>query len=327
MSDNENQISDLAGISKPLTKLIDCVFNTIGLVIGPLITVSQAKADAKKISLLSEAISNNSNLPIIYQDERVTIDNRNADELTNRAMNHMISQSILNQKNIDAVLGNAIAELANETEASDDPVDNDWIYRFFNSVADISDENMQKLWGMLLAGEVIQPGSFSLRTIERLRTMNKHEAVSFAKMSEFVFRLDEEDILFIPSMELGAFSIDNTANITSIYENFGITNSMLLSLEECGLLEIKLLGSVDKKLSYGDTIHYSYGDKKITITAISELNIDFAAYSLTNSGKELYRIINPKFHIDFFNSIVDIWKTSLSDFRDNKQDSIQIEII
>ena len=41
--------------------------------------------------------------------------------------------------------------------------------RFFDAVGNVSNEELQKLWGKVLAGEMQQPGSCSLRTMEVIR--------------------------------------------------------------------------------------------------------------------------------------------------------------
>jgi len=52
----------------------------------------------------------------------------------------------------------------------------DWFVRFFEDAGNISDEKMQEIWAKVLAGEIKQPGSFSLRTLEVLRNLSSDEA-------------------------------------------------------------------------------------------------------------------------------------------------------
>ena len=74
--------------------------------------------------------------------------------------------------NIDNVTQIAAEQLSQEDFVSEEPVEEDWTTRFFNIVEDISDEEMQRLWGKILAGEVKQPKSYSLRTLELLKKIN-----------------------------------------------------------------------------------------------------------------------------------------------------------
>lgn len=57
----------------------------------------------------------------------------------------------------------------------------DWFIRFFDSVGNISNAEMQNLWARILAGEIHNHGTFSLRTLETLRNMNQEEAILFKK--------------------------------------------------------------------------------------------------------------------------------------------------
>ena len=73
-------------------------------------------------------------------------------------------------------------EISNEGGILKEKVDPNWGKRFFNIAQDISDENMQELWSKILAGEISQPGSFSLRSLEVLKNMSQKEAILFRKL-------------------------------------------------------------------------------------------------------------------------------------------------
>lgn len=85
------------------------------------------------------------------------------------------------QLNIEHVVRDAAEELKDETEFSEEPVDDDWTARFFNDVQDVSSERMRKLWAKVLAGEVKKPGAFSWRTLQVLRNLGGNEAVLFQR--------------------------------------------------------------------------------------------------------------------------------------------------
>jgi hypothetical protein len=91
------------------------------------------------------------------------------------------------QRNLVTIVSKA-AEEASETPddtVSDRPVDDDWFARWLSGAEDVSDEQMQQLWARILAGEVRQPNTFSLRTVEFLRTLSPSEANSIAKLAPF----------------------------------------------------------------------------------------------------------------------------------------------
>ena len=87
--------------------------------------------------------------------------------------------------NVQAIVGQAIEQMPEQVP--DTPVDHDWTARFFDDAKDVSNEEMQKLWAKLLAGEVESPGCVSLRTLSILRNMTQKEAELFARAVNYSF--------------------------------------------------------------------------------------------------------------------------------------------
>lgn len=69
-------------------------------------------------------------------------------------------------------------------------VSQDWANRFFTIVEDISDNDLQDLWANILAGEVKQPKSYSLRTLDLLRNVTSDEAELFLTASKLYVAQD-----------------------------------------------------------------------------------------------------------------------------------------
>ena len=70
--------------------------------------------------------------------------------------------------------------------------------RFINSVEDISSENMQKLWGKILAGEILEPSTFSYKTLECMRNLSKKDAELFERLCKTVI----EDSFIISDLNI-----------------------------------------------------------------------------------------------------------------------------
>lgn len=87
--------------------------------------------------------------------------------------------------NVKSVIENARSHFRDGEKVSDKAVNPDWTARFLNIVEDISDETLRELWSRILAGEVKQPNSFSLRTMDLLRNITKEEAELFIKAAKF----------------------------------------------------------------------------------------------------------------------------------------------
>lgn len=102
----------------------------------------------------------------------------------------------------------------------------DWFLRFFEAAGNISSEDMQFLWGKVLAGEIRNPGNFSLRAIETLRNMTAREALIFKRVSRLI--LSETDG--------SKFLFYDTDDDDELNERYGIFSSDILLMDECGLL-------------------------------------------------------------------------------------------
>jgi hypothetical protein len=201
-----------------------------------------------------------------------------------------VYQEVKKQQNIESVIDKAYEELEKEKEVSEEPVDKDWSFRFFQYVADICDEDMQKIWGKILAGEVKQPRSCSLRTLERVRSISKPEAELFTKISTLV--MQNGDTFFIP-------------NEKTLYEKYGIKFSDFLNINDCGLIDTT--PTVLLSLTLQKNEQNSVYNKQIVgmFSPTKEvMKIELQAFPLTEAGKQLYKILNlntdKNFAIDYF---------------------------
>lgn len=69
---------------------------------------------------------------------------------------------------------------------TEDEVNEDWVYRWRDAAGEVSSEDMQVLWGKVLAGEIRHPGAFSLRTLDFLRNLSSDEAKLIERLAQFV---------------------------------------------------------------------------------------------------------------------------------------------
>lgn len=150
----------------------------------------KALADAKsyEINTIGEAIRNNQDLPMSFNngDTSLSIDTTNTEQLIQRSNYRLQYQQARKEHNIESVIGKTVLELEDKTVESTDDVDEDWLNRFFNIVEDVSDEQLQSLWSRILAGEILQPHSYSLRLLEFLRNISKDELELILKIMPFI---------------------------------------------------------------------------------------------------------------------------------------------
>ena len=88
-------------------------------------------------------------------------------------------------------------------------MEDDWIASLFDKSRVVSDSEMQVLWARILAGEANVPGSYSMKTINILSSIDKTDAKAFAKLCAFVWVLElESEIEVVPLV------LDVTAEFT-----------------------------------------------------------------------------------------------------------------
>ncbi|QHB72083.1 DUF2806 domain-containing protein [Stenotrophomonas sp. 364] len=64
--------------------------------------------------------------------------------------------------------------------------DEDWLFRWRELAGQVSKEQVQELWGRVLAGEAVSPGTYSLRTLEFLRSISAADAALIEKVAPFM---------------------------------------------------------------------------------------------------------------------------------------------
>ena len=140
--------------------------------------------------------------------------------------------------------------------------------RFLNIAEEISDEEMQDIWGRVLAGEIKKPKSYSLRTLEVLRNISKEEAKLIIKVSNYINGNDyvcaEEDCLnIIDQATLGEIGVLCSDLIFRTY-----------TIPENGVLSYALNKYI-----------------KINIYASPHKEINITAKKLTQAGKEIMNLV------------------------------------
>ena len=226
------EIKDLVGLSDPLKKLIEVVSAGVGGLSKPYLIRKTADAKAYEIKTIAQAIKENQNdlKTIGFNEEKLSLMSLDDDSLKNnlslenRTQNRIEFKEQKRQKNIESITQQAAEDLESESVVSDDPVDEDWISRFFDYAEDISSEDMQGLWGRILAGEIKKPKSYSLRTLDILRNLSAEEAEVFIKFGSLAIRSG------------GTVFLLNIKNEKLLEEEYQLKFEERLLLEELGLL-------------------------------------------------------------------------------------------
>lgn len=284
------EIKDLAGLSEPLKKLIEVVSAGVGGLSKPYLIRKNADAKAYEIKVIAQAIKEHQQdlKSIGISDEKLSLMSLDYDSirselsLEDRTQNRVSFKEQKRQKNIESITQKAAQSLESEPEVSETPVEDDWITRFFDYAEDISNDNMQDLWGRILAGEVKKPKSYSLRTLDILRNLSAEEAEVFIKFGSLAI------------FSQGSTFLLNVSNETDLQKQYNFSFSERLLLEELGLLAandltfgIRKTDSSPAQIAFkvGDVIvlHEKYPDKP---------KQDLPILVFTKIGQELLKLIN-----------------------------------
>ena len=204
-----------------------------------------------------------------------------------------------------------------------DKQDMDWLLRFFDAVSTVSNEDMQELWARVLAGEIKQHGSFSLRTIETLHNMRKEEAELFQKASSLILtRIDNTRFIFddedLTPMSQNENPYGMASHLNSLNAGFGLDKREISILEECGLISISRKSytmQLDDRMKYNG---FLMDDSFLLIKkncADDEYHLEYKCYTLTSVAYELLTIMEaPKNH-KYLETLLEYYQKS-PDYRD-----------
>jgi uncharacterized repeat protein (TIGR03899 family) len=174
-------MEDIFGLGKSTDKILDAVGKALGALYHPYGTKREADAEAyRKLALgkaKTEVKAEEIRAIARAEADKTIILAKAKEELKERARKRKEIEELREQHNIDQVVQAAIN--TGTSSESTEEVDPDWMNSFFTFAKSVSTEHMQTLWGRVLAKEVGQPGSFSIRSLEILKRMTHREALSF----------------------------------------------------------------------------------------------------------------------------------------------------
>ncbi|MCK4739866.1 MAG: DUF2806 domain-containing protein, partial [Deltaproteobacteria bacterium] len=279
MSETNFSLVNLKALSKPATKLIEAVSSACGILFEPRRIRRKANADADATVILAKS-----------QVECRDIEVRASERLRKRELRR--------QENIENITSEAMKALP-ET-VSDEPIDEDWVYRFFDNCQDVGKEDMQYLWGKLLAGEVSKPGTYSMLTLSVVKNLSVEDANLFTKLCSFNWKINDKYFPILSSINKDEslkieLSIDELMHLSSFdLVNFDPINRFMLYFEgqefESGIVAV-----------YYDSYYTINHNKKESL-------LDTGGVRFTYVGQELAHIAGGKGSDKYRDSILEMWR-------------------
>lgn len=277
----------------------------IGAVSKPYLIRRTAEAKAYEIKVIAQAIADSQKLLTHseYEDGKIKVvspdpQSEGVPALSNRITARLQYQDLRQQQNVEAVCASAAEELATESSVPVEKPEPEWVSRFMDISTDISTEELQYLWGRILAGEIKRPGAFSLRTLDVLRNLSKKEVESFVKLGNYILRSGDK-----------VFYIDPTAFIFT--KDGGSTFLEILALKDAGLIfETELAfsfsavaGGVTTNLLYGPLILLFERDKETPIVSsqvglLTKVGVELLTLITIQPDMEYASFVGKRFHAD-----------------------------
>ncbi|MDQ6996577.1 MAG: DUF2806 domain-containing protein [Mariprofundus sp.] len=208
-------------------------------------------------------------------------------------------QKILREQiNLDIITKNAMDEITQESyNEQDDSVENissDWLNAFEKEAVNMSSDEMQLLFGKILAGEIKKPSSFSIRVVNLVSQLDKRTAASFQLLCSLSTAISlDTHVLDARVISLGGNASQNCL------QKFGVTFSVLNALVEYGLVIPEFNSYMDYGLSVvragAASAPFKYQGKFYFLIPTGEgspaAEFKFAGIALSLAGVELSKVV------------------------------------
>ncbi len=223
-------------------------------------------------------------------------------------------QKILREQvNLDLVSEHAVRELqgveSSDMESEGGSIEDDWLNHFEKEAAQRSSEDMQRIFGKILAGEVQRPSSFSIRALKIMGEIDQSTAALFQRLCSACI------VQRIPGVgqviDTRVPSLGGNAGKNSL-QKYGFHFGNLNILEESGLI----ISDYNSYMNYSACISNKSNEVRLSFT---HQNIDWGlvpteertegqslnihGVSLSRAGRELYQVIDYVPIVDYTNDL------------------------
>lgn len=203
-----------------------------------------------------------------------------------------VSEAAAHQIQIDSAQSDGMRTTPAETAQIND----DWLNHFEKEASQISTEEMQLLFGRILAGEIQQPSSFSIKTVKLLGEFDSRVAALFRHLCSLSVSLRANDTIF----DARIVSINGNAASNSLLDH-GLSFDQLNVLNEYGLIISDYNSYFDYGMCIADGnvlrgLPFTYQNREWGFTSSSDLpkeqKLQLHGVALSRSGRELLKIVD-----------------------------------
>ncbi len=197
------------------------------------------------------------------------------------------------QQNMESIMQKTLAYCSESDVVN--RTDQDWFNSYISLAEDVSNGTMQDLWAKILAGEIYQPGTYSLKALQVFRNMSIGDAKLLAKACSLAIKdQSRKNIRLISGcyQKPGLFNIfDKNREKNISLSQFGLNYSDLLTLADNHLIFIQ--ESETNLLPRNEQLYFNYNGLSFLMTA-KKANCILRFYKFTPIGVELAHLIGDK---------------------------------
>ena len=145
-----------------------------------------------------------------------------------RVLREQVNLDLISQRAANELLSTGDSTGESASEESSDAINDDWLNAFEAEARQKSTEDMQALFGKLLAGEIRKPGAYSARAVKILGSLDQKIASHFARLCSMCVSTQFQQDVRVPS--LGGNAGNNAL------QEYGLDFPTLNLLNEHGLV-------------------------------------------------------------------------------------------
>jgi hypothetical protein len=195
--------------------------------------IAEVRAGRKKLELGDhthriEAQSPGSLPPPVTADRHVELSFGFSDAVNQGSAGRQTSAARA-EVNVSKAVIYAENRLADDPQAAPESVvDEDWLFAWKEYAGRVSTDDLQQLWGSVLAGEVKSPGKYSLRTLEYLKALSKVDAELITKIAHVMVQSEvvkQEPELTQRGLTMNVWLHAQEIGIVSGVESMGLQNT------------------------------------------------------------------------------------------------------
>lgn len=232
-----------------------------------------------------------------------------------QAITTKFASEILGKRlNVENVLGYGLEEVQKAPKVEAEPKDElnaDWLNAFEDEAGKASSEQLQRHFGRILAGEIKQPGAFSIRTVRLMAQLDTRVAERFSRLCSLSVSLR------VPGRLLDARVIAvgdlPAANGLAVY---GLNFDDLNVLHEYGLIIPEYASSFPYSAAFlSNNLYRGYFTHQRRTYALKPLQpvenseeLMVRGVALSTAGRELASIVEPVPSPDFTAAMTEYFK-------------------